>query len=71
MSDTREVTSAERRGRLARGMKVAILTLGILALLVLALMFAGVGGEHGPSRHTPPEQNPQPSSDHTPPGSHG
>ncbi|MEX2542253.1 MAG: hypothetical protein WD314_10615 [Trueperaceae bacterium] len=36
-----------------RWVKVSGIVVIVLAVLVLIVMFAGVGGEHGPGRHAP------------------
>jgi hypothetical protein len=36
-----------------RWVKVFGIVVGVLALLIIILMFAGVGGPHGPGRHLP------------------
>lgn len=73
MSNSRDLRRTDTRGRLRRAATVAMLTIGILALIAVALLLAGVGGgEHGPGRHQPPDQNERPTSGHTPPpGMHG
>jgi hypothetical protein len=46
--------------RMPRWVKVAAILVGVLILLFLVLQLAGIGGEHGPGRHSsdsgaPPE----------------
>jgi hypothetical protein len=46
----------------------------VLVMLIAVVLITGLGGEHGPGRHTPPiEQELQPDDpvDHTPPIQHG
>ncbi len=50
-----------------RWVKVFGIILIVLALLVVIIMFTGVGGEHGPGRHIPSGA----PGGHTPPGSLG
>ncbi|XVS61943.1 hypothetical protein ACQPYE_27190 [Actinosynnema sp. CA-299493] len=38
--------------RVPRWVKALVVIAGILALLALILMLTGLGGEHGPGRHT-------------------
>ena len=38
--------------RVPRWVKALAVIAGVLALLVLILMLTGLGGEHGPGRHT-------------------
>jgi hypothetical protein len=41
--------------------------IGIVVVLLVIIMFTGVGGEHGPGRHTPSGD----PGGHTPPIEHG
>lgn len=38
--------------RMPHWVKVSLIIAGVVILLVVVLMLAGVGGQHGPGRHT-------------------
>jgi hypothetical protein len=80
--DTRVRPTADRPPSTPRWVKVFGIIAIVVVLIFVVIRFTGVGGEHGPGRHTPsgdvggqeaPLSNVTLSSvteDHTPPGGH-
>jgi hypothetical protein len=67
MSQTHVEPDRGSNANTPRWVKVfGIITL-VLVLLVVVVMFTGVGGEHGPGRHIPSGS----AGGHTPPIAHG
>jgi len=50
--DTSADTSAGSPPRMPRWVKVAAIIVGVLVVLFVVLKLLGVGGEHGPGRHS-------------------
>ncbi|MGH3391484.1 MAG: hypothetical protein ACRDOO_21660 [Actinomadura sp.] len=61
---TRARPDRESPPRMPRWVKIPMIVIGALLVLFVALQLAGLGGEHGPGRHIPgqnQEQNRDPS----------
>jgi hypothetical protein len=49
-----------------RWVKISGIALGVLVLLIVVIVLAGVGGPHGPGRHAPAEVGAGPSVESSP-----
>ena len=57
MSQTHVGPDRESPPSTPRWVKVFGITVIVLALLVVIMIFTGVGGQHGPGRHIPPVEH--------------